>query len=158
MRKDQIDSAGVNVERFAQVAHRHGGAFDVPAGAPWPEGRFPGRLVLLLRLPEHKIASVGLIVLIHIDARAAANSAEIVMRELAVIGEIRDAEIGGAVARIRAAFCGKLFDGFHHHADVLGRRRDMLWLFQANRGGIFKERLGEDGGILFDRFILLLRR
>ena len=48
MRKNQIDPAGVNVERFAQIAHRHGGTFDVPAGTAvterrLPEGSFPLR-------------------------------------------------------------------------------------------------------------------
>ena len=41
MRKCEVDTAGVDVERVAQVALAHGGALDVPARSAATEGRVP---------------------------------------------------------------------------------------------------------------------
>src|SRR3989454_2458061 len=79
LRKDQIDAAGVDVERFGAAAlpdllERHGGALEVPSGPTTPERRVPGRAHLLVRrlglLPQRKIARVVLRVLIARDPRA----------------------------------------------------------------------------------------
>src|SRR4029079_9872550 len=44
VRKDQLPPARVDVKRLAEVLHAHRRALDVPAGAPAPDGRIPGRL------------------------------------------------------------------------------------------------------------------
>jgi len=41
VREDQVDRAGVDVERFAEELHRHRGALEVPAGAPFADRRLP---------------------------------------------------------------------------------------------------------------------
>ena len=41
VRKDQVDAAGVNVERLSEVLHAHRGALDVPAGTSRPQRGFP---------------------------------------------------------------------------------------------------------------------
>src|SRR5580658_10099130 len=76
MRKDEIDSAGVNVERLAQILHGHHGTLDVPARAAHAEAFVPARLAILLSFPQNEVASVGLIVFVDIDARAGADAAE----------------------------------------------------------------------------------
>ena len=103
MREDQVDAAGVDVERLAQVLDGHHGALDVPAGAARADRRLPERLAFLGRLPQREIARVGLLVLVHVHARAGQVAAEIVVRELAVPGKRGDAEIDRAVARVGVA-------------------------------------------------------
>ena len=41
MREHQVFAAGVQVEGFAEILHRHGGALDVPAGAAVAERGIP---------------------------------------------------------------------------------------------------------------------
>ena len=43
MRKNQIDAAGVDVQRLAQILHRHHGALDVPARPARARRRYPNR-------------------------------------------------------------------------------------------------------------------
>src|SRR5271157_3284581 len=96
MRKDEIDAAGVDIQRLAEVLDGHHGALDVPARAARTDGRVPKHLAFLGRLPEGEVAGVGLLILVHVDARAGDVAAEIVVRELAVSGESADAEIHAA--------------------------------------------------------------
>ena len=70
MREDQIDAAGVDIQRLAQVLDGHHGALDVPAGAAGADGGVPERLAFLGGFPEGEIARVGLFVLVHVHARA----------------------------------------------------------------------------------------
>jgi hypothetical protein len=35
MREDEVVATTVDIELVTQIAGRHGGAFDVPAGRPW---------------------------------------------------------------------------------------------------------------------------
>src|SRR5260370_9944645 len=86
MRENQVKAAGVYVKRFAQVLHGHHGALNVPARTAGPDGALPERLTVLGRLPQNEIAGVGLVVFIGVNARAYSNTAEIVVRELAVLG------------------------------------------------------------------------
>src|SRR6185369_14030157 len=71
MRKDQIDTAAVNVERLAEVLHRHRRAFEVPTRTALAKRRLPARLLLLFRLlPQNEVSRVILFVFIRIDSRA----------------------------------------------------------------------------------------
>ncbi len=58
MRKREIGAATVDVDLWAKVTHRHRSALDMPAGATWTPGTWPGRFTGSLRLPEHKIERV----------------------------------------------------------------------------------------------------
>ena len=51
MRKDQVLAAKMDIQRVAEILHRHSGAFNVPARAPRPNLRFPFCLPRLWRLP-----------------------------------------------------------------------------------------------------------
>src|SRR5437016_441300 len=71
MRKNQIDTAGVQVERFAEVFHRHRRALDVPAGPAAPDAGVPGWFFgIVWRLPKSEIARVFFLVLVGVDAFA----------------------------------------------------------------------------------------
>src|SRR6185312_3070263 len=87
MRKNQIDSARVNVDGFAQVLERHRRTFDMPARTSRTNGSLPRHLAVLRSLPQREIPRVRLFIFIDIDARARQISAEIVMRKFAVPGE-----------------------------------------------------------------------
>src|SRR5579862_3815371 len=51
MRKDQVFAAGMDVEGFAQILHRHGGALDVPARTARSDLGLPRSFARLWRLP-----------------------------------------------------------------------------------------------------------
>ena len=106
VREHEVFAAGVEVEGVAEILHGHGGALDVPAGAAGAEGRIPGGLAGLGGLPEGEVAGGILVVLVEIDAGAVLDPEEILLGELAVGGEARDAEVPAA---------------------ILGFVRDVLW-------------------------------
>src|SRR5436190_24383464 len=85
MRKDEIDGAGVDVERLAEELHRHRGALEMPAGTTFAERCLPRRLVFLLRFPEDEIARRLLLVLVVFDAAVFAAAIDLHLRELAVL-------------------------------------------------------------------------
>src|ERR1700751_1325600 len=47
VREGEIDAAGGDVQRLAEVFHRHRSAFDVPAGSAGADGRFPEKFARL---------------------------------------------------------------------------------------------------------------
>ena len=104
VREREVDAAGVNVQRFAEILHGHGRAFDVPAGTAAADGRFPEMLPGLGRLPEGKIASAFFFVAIVIHARAGLNAAEVNPGKLAIIWEFGDAVVDRALARVSVRF------------------------------------------------------
>ena len=76
MRKDQINPAGVKVERLAKIFHRHRRTFDVPAGPATPYFSVPRGLFGSVRgLPQCEIARVFLFVFVGVDALAATEQA-----------------------------------------------------------------------------------
>src|SRR6266700_7421 len=60
MGEGQIFTSTVNVQLWAEVAHRHRTALNVPAGPARAPGTWPCRFARSLRLPEHKIKWVSL--------------------------------------------------------------------------------------------------
>src|SRR3989454_10613120 len=102
MRKDQIDAAGVEVERFGaatlpDLRERHGGALEVPSGPTPPERPVPGRAHLLVHrlglLPERKIARVVLRRLLPRDPRADLELSRVESRQPPVRRELGDGAI-----------------------------------------------------------------
>src|ERR1700676_1091840 len=77
MRKSKIDSAGVNVQRLAEILHGHRGAFDVPTGAAFADRRLPEMLSRLWSFPEGEVASALFFVAIDLDARPGLNSCHV---------------------------------------------------------------------------------
>jgi len=153
MREDQVDAAGVDIERGAQVLNGHHGAFDVPAGAARTDRRIPTEFAFLGRLPQGEIARVGLIVFVDVDAGAGQVAAEIVVRKLAIAGEARDAEVSRAVARVSVVAGGKAGDSVGHIGDVVGGLHQVLGHVQAQGGAVFEKRLRVDGGVFLKRLL-----
>ena len=55
MREDQILSAGMNIDLFAEITLTHDGALDVPAGTSLAPAGIPVRLAFFFRLPQYEI-------------------------------------------------------------------------------------------------------
>ena len=123
-------------------------------GRPGPIGGVPERLAVLGRLPERKIARVGLLVLVHIHARAGQIAAEIVVRELAVRRETGDLEVDRAVARVGVLPSPSRSMALDHVVDVFGGRRQPLRPLQAQRGAIFQKGVGIDLRVFVERLVL----
>src|ERR1700722_7903996 len=111
MRKDQVDTAGVDVERFAQILHRHRGALYVPARPSRADLALPKYFAFFGRLPQNEISRVGLVVLIDVNARAGADAGEIVVGELAIFRKLRNAVINRALTLVSAPALAQLLDG-----------------------------------------------
>ncbi len=106
MRKDEIDAAGVNVEGFAEILHRHRRALDVPARTAATDRRVPGGFSFARRFfPEREVARVFFFVLVGIDAFAGAGdvSGEVDLRKLAVLRKRSDAVVDRVVRSIGVA-------------------------------------------------------
>ena len=102
MREDEIDAAGVNVDR-----RRVRGS-----GAPWRSTRgaspgrpggstdIPRRFARLGRLPQHEIARIVFRVGVGVDAGARLHALVIEVGQLAVVGHRGDLEVDRAVAAV----------------------------------------------------------
>src|ERR1700736_4416097 len=68
VRKDEVDSTAVDVERVAEVVLAHRRALDVPAGPAATERRVPRGAQLLVAglrfLPEREVADVFLLIFV----------------------------------------------------------------------------------------------
>src|SRR5262245_53264055 len=104
MRKSKIDSAGVNVERFAEISHGHGRTLDVPAGPSSADFRFPEMLAGFWRLPESKIARALFFVTVVVNASAGLDSGEINFGELSVLRKFGNAVVDRAFAIVGKGF------------------------------------------------------
>src|ERR1700730_11834783 len=155
--KDVVDAAGMDVEALAQVLHAHGGALDVPAGAPNAERRLPRLLTRLARLPQHEVARLVLAIVVDIDAGAGLQSRVVKVSELAVPWKGGDSEIGRAVRDIGVAFLAEQVDQRDHFEDVFRGSRVVLSTFDAQRIEVIEKRLDVFLGELVDRLAVLGR-
>src|SRR5260370_19460015 len=121
MGEGQIFTSTVNVQLWAEVAHRHRTALNVPAGSAGTPGTRPCRFAWSLRLPEHKIKWVSLAGIIGEVAALIRN------REHSMIiiqpnragnaAEFRipfDAVVDTAAVLIRKSLCEKHLDDLDH--------------------------------------------
>ena len=159
MGKRQVDAAGVDVERFAQVLHRHHGALDVPAGTAGAERRFPGGFAVLLRFPENEVAGVGFVVFVDVDAGAGADAAR--NRCARACRRSENSRCGSRRNR-RSNRCIRASPSFSMAAAMSSMwsvaLTTALGLFQAQRGDVVEERLRVDGGVLGDASYVRRRR
>src|ERR1035441_5403188 len=121
MRENQIFAAGVQVEARPELLHRHHRALYVPARTPRPNRRIPRGFARLRSLPEGEVAGAVLFVLVDVDARAVGHARKIFLRELAVCGEFRDAEIVRAVVgAVSETFLYQFGNEVSYRIDVFG--------------------------------------
>ena len=126
VREEVVDAAGVQVETFAQILHRHGAALDVPAGAAGAPRGIPlhGAVRFVPRLPEREVADRILGVFVVGDADAGAQARSVEVRERAVGGELRDGKIDALVGRLVGdALLEQFSDERDHLRDVVRRGR-----------------------------------
>src|SRR5260370_11693881 len=150
MGKGEVDAAGVDVDRFAEILHGHGGAFDMPAGAAAADGRVPEMLAGFGSFPEGEIASAFLFVAVDVDARAGLDAGDVDLGELAVVGEFRDAVVDGAFAGVCVGFFLKALYELDHGVDVVRGADPALGGFDGEVLAIVKEGLGEFFGVVAD--------
>jgi hypothetical protein len=153
MRKNQVYAAGVDIQRLAQILNGHHGALDVPSGPAAADGLVPENFAFFRRFPQGEIARVRFFVLVHVDARARANAAEIVVRQLAVFRKSRNAEVDGTVAGVSVAVRRQALDGLRHFVNVLGGGHHMLGRLQAKQRAIVAKGLFVVRGVLVERLV-----
>lgn len=126
MGEDEVNAATVEIEGFAKIFKRHGGAFEVPAGSARTPGAFP-LVVAVFGFPSFPEGEVGngvfAVFVTVVGARGGAGSefAFVEMGEFAVIGEGTNAEVDGAVGRLIGMIT--IHEGLNHGdlmGDVLG--------------------------------------
>src|SRR5207237_4872892 len=100
----EVDPAGVDVQRVAEVALAHRRALDVPAWAAAPERRIPRGSELLIPglrlLPEREIAHRLLFVLVGRHPRAGLQPGAVEVRQLPVLRKAVDPEVHVAVGDV----------------------------------------------------------
>src|SRR5207245_6209120 len=101
----------------------HSRAFDVPARTPAPKRRIPRRAELfILRvrlLPESEIAHRFLVVLVGGYPRPGFEARAVEVRESAVLGEARDAEVHVTVGDVSVVLLDEGRDHVDHLRDAL---------------------------------------
>src|SRR6266705_1013560 len=113
MREDEIDAAGVNVKRFAEIFHGHRRALDVPARTTAANLSVPRRLIGTARLfPECEVARVLLLVAISVNPFTATHdvAGKVNLRKLAVFRKRADAIVDRAVRTVGVIVLQKSFD------------------------------------------------
>src|SRR5262249_460831 len=122
VREDQVLAATVDVERRAEIFHRHRRALDVPAGTPFAPRSGPRRLARLGRLPEREVARIAL-ALVDLDTGPGEQLVEVLPGQTTVGRKSRDLEIDVTVDDVGDAGADELLDEPDHLADVVGRLR-----------------------------------
>ena len=151
VRELQVHAPGVDVKGLAEVCHRHGRALQVPAGAARAERAVPARLAVTARLPQHEVAGVILAVLVGVHPRAGQDAARIEPRELAVIVQAGDAEVGRAAGLVGMAGLRDAPDQLDHLRNVVRRRGHDFGPLQAEQLAVLEERVDVLLGVLADR-------
>src|SRR5437879_6445972 len=118
-----VGPAGVDVEGLAEERHRHGRAFDVPAGETRPPRAGPYLQAMLAGgLPQREVTGV-MLPGIDLAPHAGQQLVGAVARQPAVRRKARDVVIDGAAYLVRVTSGDKLFDELDHLCDVLRRSR-----------------------------------
>ncbi len=124
VREDEVEAAGVDVYRLAQMLPDHRRAFDVPAGAAAPPRAVPADLRCIARLPQHEVGGIAL-VRRHLDPRAGDHRLAVAFRERPIVGIAGDGEEHVPFRFIGMALGDQSLDHRDHGRDFLRRvRRD----------------------------------
>ena len=142
VREDEVDAAGVDVERRAEVGHAHRRALDVPARLdPSPIAGRPDRLTRLRPLPQGEVADVVLAVLVGLDPLADAQRLRIEPGQPPVRRPRGDAEEDRAVVgAVGVAALEQGRDERDDLVDVGGRPRQDVGAGHPRALGVGQER------------------
>ena len=120
MGKNIIFTAGVDVQRIAEVFHAHRAAFDVPAGIAFAPRRWPVHQVIFGGFePQSKIPRMFLIGMLF-ETGAYFQIFQSIAGEPAVLGKRSDIEKHIAIFFIRITFLDEFLDQLDHLLDVGG--------------------------------------
>ncbi len=123
----------------------------MPAGPAAPNRRIPRGFARLGRLPQRKIARRVLLVLVQVHAGAVLHPAQILLAQLAVIGEGREAKVPAPVlGLVSRPGRRQPLNQFHHARNVLGGPRDDLRPLNPQGIQILKKSLLETLRVLAD--------
>ena len=139
MREDQIDAAGVDVNRrFPEQPQGHRRAFKMPPGPPGRIDEVPGRLAVPGALPQHEITRILFRVVVGVDARPRLHPLVIEARQTAVRRHGRNLEVDRAVAPVGVAVGVECGHQVRHRAQVrlIGRAWHLFDVLQPERAGI----------------------
>ena len=131
MRKDQVGAAAVNVDLVAERRLDHGGALDVPAGAPASPGTVPADLVVRGELPEGEVPRVALL-RVHLHAGAGLDAQ--VLRasgQAAVVGEVGHREVDALRGGIGDAAVDEMLHRRHDVGHGAGDRGVLVGMAHA---------------------------
>ena len=120
-------------------------------GRPGPISVSHLRLARFRRLPQREVAGVVLVVFVHVHPRAIVHAREVLLRELAVLGKLRDSEVVGAVVgAVGEALLLKSLDEVGHLLNVVGGVHQEFGMLDVQRVGIFQKRLLVLLGVVLD--------
>ena len=135
---------------FPQQLVRHGGAFDVPAGAATAPGAVPPRRRIVRRLPQHEIHRVTL-VWRNLDPRTGDHIVDRPARQRAIGFVAFDREQHMSLGGIGVSLGDQIFDHRDHLRNIGGGAWHVVGLKRADFGHIVQKPLGCLGGDLSDR-------
>ena len=120
MRKHQVETAAVNVDRIAEDLLRHRGTFDVPARPARSPRAVPRRLAGLGALPQGEVGGM-MLAAVSLRARPGQHLGQAAAAQLAVVLVLRAVEVDVTVERIGVALPDQRADDLLHLLDVLRR-------------------------------------
>src|SRR5215469_1339609 len=119
MRKDEIETAGVDIEGLPQMGFAHRRALDVPARPPSAPRAIPAGKICIRRLPQHEIGRVTLVGR-DVDPRACDHLFAAASRQHPVMGVGGDREQHMTLGHIGVPARDQPFDHRDHLRDMLG--------------------------------------
>src|SRR5256885_7821838 len=152
MREGEVDAAGMNVQRFAEIFHGHCRTFDVPTGTARADLRFPEMLAGLWRLPESKVARTFFFVTVVVDPRTSLNTGQIDFGKFSIFRKSRDAVVDRTFAVVGERFLLQALDELHHFRNVVGSADPVFGRLNAKRRAIIKKGLHEFFRILSNAY------
>ena len=156
MREEVVDASGVDVERFAQVVHRHRRALEVPARPARSPRRIPYRHrpvgAGVAALPEDEVSRVILVVLLIPRGPAGGRESRAVdPSQPPVFRRTPDREVHGTLALVGESPLGERFDQPDHPLDEAGRPWPVFRFLESERLPVLEEHLDHGIGDLGQR-------
>ncbi len=125
MRKDQIFSSCMNIDRIAQIFFRHHRAFNMPSRTSLSPWRLPCRFAFFFRFPEYKIERLFFQISRYFNIpMTSLQIFQIFMRQLSIGSKFASPVIYRSVCcGISKSFVYQRADHFDHTVDLLRRQR-----------------------------------
>ncbi len=151
--EDQVDAAGVDVDRLPEMAHGQNAALQMPARTARTPGGVPHRHVALLgslaAFPEHEVTGVFLVVrLISRGSAALLQRGHVQLSQPSVGREPRDVEVDRSVRLVGQIAFHQRFHQSDHLRHVLGGPGIVLGALDPQAVAVLEEAVDEGLGQL----------